>query len=537
MVDIEKTLQNALALQRSGKQKESIKLLKMSLKDSPKNSQVLWLLGTGYLSLKDYQRSANYLAKALKYDPDNPEILNAKGMLLLETNEYDSAVYVFKKILSSQPENYTLLANLSLALKHQKQFEEALICARKAHELSNEHPLYAFKLANILADLDRFDEAISLLNQATNSEPRYLEAWVNLGNYLKIKKRFDEAKHAYERALIVEPNSAAIKFNLGLLLLREGDSSRGWELYEARRELVDFKDNGLRRLRSPYWRGESLKGKTILVYGEQGRGDTLQYCRYLSWLKDLGASQVVLYCDEKMRGLLAKLDGVDEWVNEGGVVPKHHFHVSIMSLPSIYFSKGDLFHIDHPYLKADTFQIERWESYFSGMLQKAERKLRVGLVWQGNPGFVWDKFRSIPLKYLRPIIEDTSFDIFSLQVFDPTNQLSELALSDPKLHQELNDPTPQLRERGADYADTAGLLEHIDVVVTTDTSMVHLCAGLGKPTILLLGAYADWRYGTDDLYVDDYPSLRLCREDAWGDWASAVTKAHKLLRVYATKTF
>lgn len=534
MTSLSDQLQHAFALQQRGNHAESISVLKKLLKTFPKEAQVPWLIGVAYLHEKDLTRSENYLKKARKLKHDDANVLNSLGMLKLEQKDYRAAYEFFSAAYASQANDISLLGNLSLAASGMGEFELAISHAKEAYTLSGNHQLQAFKYANALSGADHFNEAINVLKEVTQSSPRYLEAWMNLGNNLKIKGRFEEAKKAYESALKLDEHNAGVKFNLGLLLLREAESARGWQLYEARRELVEFQDKNLQKLNAPYWQGEDLTGKTLLIYSEQGRGDTLHYCRYLAWVKARGAATTVLYGDPKMQRLFNSLVGLDDWVNEGDKLPKHHYRVSIMSLPSIYFSLADTHRFMHPYLSASDESVMHWRDYFASRGQEAAttnlERLRVGIVWQGNPGFLWDRYRSIPLVELSPIIEDETLDIISVQVFDPTKQLASFARVSPQLAARIDDPTDNIRRRGAYYDDTAGLLSQLDAVITTDTSMTHLCGALGVKTFLLQGAYSDWRYGTDEKQVPDYPSMSLCREDDWHHWSSAVHKAHGELR-------
>jgi hypothetical protein len=314
----------------------------------------------------------------------------------------------------------------------------------------------------------------------------------------------EAALDCFARALSLNPNFALARWNRALFNLRRGNFRDGWPEYEARWEvetLNTFKDK--REISQPLWLGTpSLEGATILLHAEQGLGDTLQFCRYVKPLADLGA-RVILEVQAPLVGLLAGLPGVSQIVARGESLPDFDYHCPLMSLPLAF--ETDLASIPgrHRYLTPDPTRVAEWAARLG-----PKTKPRVGLVWSGNPRHKNDHNRSIGFAAIAQLVSDDC-EFISLQ--------KEVREADrPALEAE-----PRVLQFGAelgDFTDTAALCELLDVVITVDTSVAHLAGALGKDVRILLGGMVDWRWLDDRLDSPWYPTARLYRQQAGEGW-------------------
>ncbi len=311
---------------------------------------------------------------------------------------------------------------------------------------------------------------------------------------------------AYNQALTLDPDNAKAPFNLAANLLREGAWADGWRLYEYRWR---DKSEVMPVLPGRLWLGgEPVAGQTILAHSEQGQGDTLMMLRYAPLLARRGAT-VLLSVQGPLERLAAGVEGVSGVFPQGQPLPSFDLHVPMMSLPMAFGTEYDTVP-GEPYLKAQEQDVARWAEKLG-----PRKRPRIGLAWAGNPSHNEDRWRSIPLDALMPLA-GLDADLYAIQVdIRDRDRAAAEALGLIRLG-------PDLR----DYADTAGLIETLDLVVSVDTSLAHLAGAMGKPGFLLLAAVPDYRWGWDEGTTPWYPSLKLFRQERIGDW-SGVAQAVK----------
>jgi hypothetical protein len=303
-----------------------------------------------------------------------------------------------------------------------------------------------------------------------------------------------------------KPGYAEAHYNKSHALLLLGEFDKGWGLCEGWRwkveELIKA-GGGKRNFSQISWHGQkSLAGKTILLYSEQGYGDTIQFCRYVKLVANLGARVILEIQTESLRGLLSDLEGVAQLV-KGNELPDFDFQCSLLSLPLAFKTNIKTIPASASYLNSDAINVAQWKTRLG---EKA--KPRIGLAWSGNTAHKNDNNRSFPLSSLVKHIP-TGFQYVSLQkevrdVDKPTLQARPDILN---FANELND-----------FSDTAALCELMDIVISVDTSVAHLAAALGKPTWILLPFMPDWRWLLDRTDTPWYPSAKLYRQEAAGDW-------------------
>ena len=372
-----------------------------------------------------------------------------------------------------------------------------------------------------LLDLGLPGAAIAALRHAVALDPGDAAAWSNLGVVLKVEGRFAEAFDAHDRAVSLAPSDAQIRLNRAVARLRAGRMAAAWPDYESRLRLGPPRA-GLppARLLPGLLPDTPLRGRTVLAWHEEGFGDTILFARYLPLLAARGARVVALVPPELAR-LFATLGGVAEILTVPAVLPEYDWHCPFFSLPRAFATTLDSIPAAIPYFRPDPEEVARWAPLLP------EGGLRVGLVWAGQarpwlPGFAaLDARRSMALADLAPLAEVPGVRLISLQKGPAAAQGRDLppgmVLTDPMAG-------------AADFADTAGLIAHVDVVVSVDTAVVHLAGALGKPVFLLDRYDNCWRWLAGRRDSPWYPTLRIFRQPAMGDWAPAVAAVASALR-------
>ncbi len=351
-------------------------------------------------------------------------------------------------------------------------------------------------LGNALADLDRADAAEAALREAIRLDPTLAEAHVSLGHVLGERGATDEAIAACGRAIDLQPDLPAAHWNQGIAFLLAGRLEEGWARYEWRKRRFP---HAYTALPGPHWRGEPLDGRHILVLAEQGFGDAIQLARYLPLLAARGA-RVSLRCAASLRPLLRQLDGVA--VLDDGPLPAHDVWADQMSLPGLFETTLDTIPSPSPYLRAHPSLAASWR-------RRLPPGRRVGLVWAGNPAHSNDRRRSLPPDAVAALAASCAPRLVGLQVGPRAGELSPHGV-------------PELGRALASFADTAGVLAGLDLLVTVDTSAAHLAGALGVPTWLMLPHAPDWRWMRDRADSPWYPSMRLFRQERAGDWGGVV---------------
>lgn len=355
---------------------------------------------------------------------------------------------------------------------------------------------------------NRYEDAVSAYQQAVALDPSYVPGWNNLGLDLQALNRVDEATMQFRRAIALQPDFAEAHWNLGLSLLAMGNYADGWREYEWRLRCRPFTEDQLVLRDIRPWQGEKLEGKTLLVRGEQGAGDSFQFVRFLPQLTRQGA-RVLLDVSPELMELAITADADAIPIDRNAPAPKADFYVNLMSLPFHLGVTIDNLPGSTPYLHASDERVAEWKrriELYPGP--------RIGLVWGGAPKHANDRNRSCPLAMLRPLLDLSEFTWFSLQKGPPADQLRDLHLD------QIVDLGPQLTT----YADTAAVLMALDLLIAVDTSVVHLAGALGQPAWVMLPFAPDWRWMLDRGDSPWYPSLRLYRQSALGDWGSIVSR-------------
>lgn len=446
-------------------------------------------LVSGWVNLAILERERNmpqaaeeYLRRALALNPDQIETLVAWCQFRVAEQDLEGA-----------------WGWLRWALERNPEFDEAV----------NMHGILLHKESRFREAVEIFERAEALGNRAAAS---------NRGNSLLDLGRMEEALRAQELALEREPSSAGAQYNLALVQLRLGDWERGWTNYEARWRFREV-HRAPRVFKQPRWRGDSLHGARILLHAEQGLGDTIQFCRYAALVAARGGVPILEVqpaAERLMRSLAVVRAGSAETAVLGSKPQQFDCECPLPSLPAVFGTTPEAVPWAGAYLGADTELAAEKRARFPSV----GRGLRVGLCWAGNPKYKADGARSVRLATLVPLLRAVDATWISLQKGEAAKQLAGLPVDVCMGDGSSGD---------SDLAETAAIVAGLDLVITTDTCIAHLAGAMAKPVWILLPYLADWRWMEETETTPWYPTTRLFRQRAPGDWAEVVERVGKLV--------
>jgi tetratricopeptide (TPR) repeat protein len=497
-----------VALGQAGRHADALAAYERALAIDPSRADAHYNRG---VSLDALERTGEALAayeRAAAIQPRHAEAHHNRGVALTRLARAGEALAAFDAALAIDPRYAAAHNHRGVALAALERFEEALAAYGRALALAPRYAQAENHRAMALLDLDRPAEALESAGRALALAPDLADAWYHRGNALRSLGRHAEAAESFERAVAIEPAHASAHWNLADCRLLMGDFARGWEQFEWRWRLP-ARHQARREFREPQWTGaEPIAGRTLLLHAELGLGDTLQFCRFATEVARRGA-RVVLEAQAPLVPLLRTLEGVEVLVARGDPLPSFDLHCPLMSLPLALRTELATIPAHVPYLAGDPARVAAWRERLG-----PARGPRVGLAWSGSQGLRNDK-RSATLAAVLPLAR-AGIEWVSLQKEVPAADAALLAA-----HPEIRDVSAAL----GDFAETAALAGLLDLVVTVDTSVAHVPGALGKPVwILLPHVPHDWRWLLDREDSVWYPTARLFRQPAPGDWASVVRR-------------
>lgn len=460
----------------------------------------------------DRPQAIEQYTRLLTRDPGNVEATFHRAVAYMQENKQDDAVAGFLRTLELAPEHAGAANNLGVLEQLGRSYRKAIEHYRQAIRNDRNYAAAIYNLGSAWQESNDPVKAICVYRKVLQKQPDHAAAWTNLGNAWLARNHTDQATACYRRTLEITPAEPAAEWNLGIVSLLRGELSDGWKGYERR---FDVKGATPRRpFQTAVWNGEPLGGKSLLFHAEQGLGDTLQFIRYAPLFASLGA-EVHVECQAALLPLLEGLEGVAQWHTASGPgvdhLPVMDFHLPMLSAPAV--ANTTLSSIPAPagYLRAPDRERRRWTK----MLGPTGRRRRVGLCWAGNPNHKNDKNRSIPSELLSLLGGAEDVDWIGLQKGHPLPSSLELWNAARELR---------------DFADTAGLIANLDLIVSVDTSVAHLAGALGKPVWILLPFAPDWRWmlGRED--SPWYASARLFRQSEPGDWRGVLDRVAREVR-------
>jgi tetratricopeptide (TPR) repeat protein len=483
---------------------------------------------------KRFREALERLEQASSDDPAFLPLLVEKGIVLFELGRCEEAIECFDQFLkwsgNSQVRQLRemclkhALANCDLLVAQDRESVEPLLkradILERLHRYeeavrdysaamairANEFATILNKRANVLLDLDRPEDALAGYDRALEFLPFNGSLQYNRANVLHKLSRMEEAIEGYDRALELKPDLAEAKMERSHCRLAMGDFERGFAEYESRWEITRL-SYAKSRLPRPLWLGkENLEGKTIVLWAEQGYGDTLQFLRYVPLVARM-AGKTVLRVAPCLQTLAKSLDCRVSVIASVEALPDHDFNCPLMSLPLAFGTRLESIPADIPYLSAEPALVEKWKD----RLGVAPRP-RIGLAWAGNRREPVNRTRDMSLEMFAPLM-NLDADVISLQKEvgdDDGPALASMAKIAP-LGQELRN-----------FADTAALIENLDLVLSVDTAVAHLAGALGKPVWIMLRYSGEWRWLLGRQDSPWYPTAKLFRQKTPGDWASLI---------------
>ena len=454
-----------------------------------------------------------------------------------QAGRWKQAQAIYRQVLEQSPKNADALHLLGVLAHQEGRDEEAAALISEAIRINPAEASFYINLGQTYRALGLADRAAASYEKAIALNPQSPEIYYSMGKALRDMGRYEEAEAAYAKAIQLKPDHAGAHFDLSVILLLKGECKEGWKEYEWRWRTEEF--SGARPAFSqPEWRGEDLAGRTILLQGEQGFGDTIQFVRYAAPLarrmrgreaptvrggppggqvlpRGFAAAQarVIVSCRPELVRLLRGVEGVSEVVSRDRPLPPFDTYAPMLSLPQLLGTTLRTIPGTVPYLTADPKLVETWRGRLASRSTLHAPRLDVGLAWAGSPTHKNDRYRTIPLSAFAPLAGVKGVTFYSLQKGEAAAQAKT-----PPPGIALVDLTPEIK----DFADTAALIANLDLVISADTAVVHLAGAMAKPVWTLLPLVPDWRWMLDREDSPWYPTMRLFRQPSRGDWGSVV---------------
>lgn len=498
------------ALYAAGRHEDAAARYRRAIKARPDDYGAHNNLGNAYRALRQPERAAQAFRAALRLRPGVPELMFNLACVLAEADKHDEALASVDAVLLAVPEHAPAHRLRGELLEKCGDFDAAAAAFAEALRHAAMDASVMNTLASAIYRLGRLTEAEKLLREAVRLRPDAANAWNNLGLVLQDLGEMEEARLCLDRALTLDPADHGARYNRALLHLTEGRLVEGWADHESRFAALNF----VPRRSGPEWAGEAAPERVLLIHPEQGSGDFIQFCRYAT----LAAARmrVVLEAPAPLLRLMGTLAGPGRVVASELPPPPFDLQCPVMTLPRVFATTLQTVPADIPYLRADAAQAAAWKQRLAALPGR-----RIGLAWAGSPAYLQDQARSIPPALLAPLAGVAGVSWVSLQKGKAPPRAGIGAV--------LHDWSGEL----ADFADTAALIEALDLVVSVDTAVVHLAGALGRQVWLLNRFDTDWRWlrGRDD--SPWYPTLRQFRQPAPGDWASVVARVGDALAAFA----
>lgn len=515
--------------------------------------------GVSFGEAGDADNAIRVFRSALNLAPDNARAALNLGVALKHVGKGDEAVELFRTAVAL--DGTYIEARLALANYHvdMGDREAASVCYQRAFELdpSNQEALVALgrhlatdhsvagveyfehatrlsgedahlhvEAANAAANCCDYETSLRHAKRAVQIAPQHPDGYVSLGTAYRCLGEAKRAEANYTIALGLDPNHVSAKWNRSLAFLEQGRFPEGFREYENRWDRGSFTKP---ELPGEEWNGQdSLEGKTLLVFSEQGLGDSLHFLRYCFQLKKMGAT-VVFRCPGYLRALAETCRAVDAVCNEEDKeFNDYDYHCGLLSLPH-FLDLDDYVQADTiPYLRPSDSLVETWKERVN---ESAQGRTKVGFLWQGNPFHQWDQFRSVPLDHFRSLAIDDRVQLFSMQQTHGLDQRSDLAID--SWQHNIAWPDEDHDQSSGAFMDTAALALNLDLAVVIDSAVAHLCGALGVPSVLLISQPQDWRW-FDDKISRWYPSMRILRKQKHQPWTDLIDSIPA--RLFAQRT-
>jgi len=479
----------------------------------PRDPAILNSRGSVLRELQRFDEALADLDAVIAARPDFSDAFNNRGNVFKDLEQSDAALADYDRAIALKPDNASAFSNRGNLYKQLEQPEQALADYDTAIALKPDHAEAVYNRGTTLMELGQHDRALADFDRAIPLKPGYTEAFYNRGTMLMELGRLDEAVASFNEAIALKPDYSNALWNRALCRLLLGCYREAWADFEWRWR-TDQMERDRREFNQPQWTGDiDTAGKRILLHSEQGYGDTIMAARYVRRVAERGA-HVILDVPPALAPLMAQIEGISV-VTKGDTMPAFDLHCPLMSLPRAFNTTLETIPADVPYLSAPVTHLEKWRQ----RLPQAGAP-RVGINWAGNHTFRRDAERSIGLPRMLPLLSRSDVRFFSIQ--------RDLREGDRDILRD-NPHIVHLGDEVETFADTAAIISLLDVVISSDTSVVHLAGALDKPVWILLQLVPDWRWLLDRSDSPWYPTARLFRQSRRDDWTSPLAEVEQAL--------
>ncbi|MCX5922288.1 MAG: tetratricopeptide repeat protein [Candidatus Dependentiae bacterium] len=527
-------------------QNKALEYYQKALTENPTNFEACFNSASIFYSQDNPTNAIIFYKKAIALNPNSPAAWFNVGMSYNQDGNTDQAMVAFKKTIELNPSHSKAHQHLASIYEKQKNIPLALVHNKISLTFDPNNVETLRKTANLLKQSDNFEEAIPLFQRALASDPKNIHTMLDLANTynmiddldaaltwyqqileinpainearynyaftLKKQGHFIQAMEIYKELIAIKPTYAQPHFSLSLAYLSLGDFEHGWQEYEWRWAAYNETP---KKFNAPLWQGEDIQGKTILLYSEQGLGDTFQFIRYAKLISEQGGT-VIFQAQKPLKTILSLCPYIHRVVIAGDSIPHIDYQIPLMSLPLIFKTTVDTVPAALPYLYANDTLITDWHKKLAH-----DTNFKIGICWQGNANYSTQFLRrtvaakSIHVKEFAALGDIPGISLYSLQKMNGSEQLQEIrSLINIK---EFDGNFDQDHGR---FMDTAAVIKNLDLVITVDTSISHFAAALGCPTWILLPEPPDWRWMIDRKDTPWYPNVRLFKQPTLGDWQS-----------------
>ncbi len=450
---------------------------------------------------------------------ETPEQALARAQAAAQAKRLNEAAGICNDVLNASPDHPAGLALLGIIRAMAGNPEEGVTLLQRAVQLRPGNASWYAHLSSLCRATYRMEEALATGQESIRLEPNNADHLVNLSLVFVDLDDRERATACLLRALGLKHDHADGHLAMAQNLLAAGDFRPGWMEYEWR-NLTEAGKATLPAMTSAHWNGMTIPTGRLLLVGDQGYGDTIQFARYIPMAAER-CQEIVVGCSAEMGPLLRNIPGVTQFCFRWNDVPGHAVHCRMSSLPYLFNTMPDTIPASVPYLKADPDRIAYWRERLAAQIPSSFK--RIGLAWTGRPTHPNDRRRSLPLARLAALAGAGAAAFVSLQKPMPAGDREALQLFPGMI---------DLADELTDFGETAALMESLDLVITVDTSMGHLAGALGRPVWIMIPKAADWRWMLDRTDSPWYPSARLFRQKAPGAWDDVIAEVRGVLADY-----
>lgn len=507
MPDVHNNL--GVAYHAAGKWQEAGQSFEQAIRIHPHYERAYFNLGSLLESRGLLDEAVNCYRKSYELNKENLETYEKLADVLKLTGEQQQAESIYRELLEKTPANFNVAMKLAYVLVLQRQYPEAIQLYETILQSNPEHYQILVSLSYVYEQMGDTTAAIETAQHSIQAAPDQPEGYNNLGNALKLKHDIEGACENFQTALNLRPEFPMAEFNLATTRMLNGDLVAGWRGYERR---TDIDPSSQQNHSGPRWQGESLDGKTIFLWCEQGFGDTLLFIRFAKELKKQGAARVLLLCQTELAELLKTIPEIDQILVEGNELPQYDYQSSLLSVPLYLATSLETIPVDVPILVPTQERQEYWSNVLSGIVGK-----KVGINWSGNVNFPKNELRSVPLETFMPLAELEGMQLVSLQQVNGLEQIETLKMSG-----NLWQPDAEYQAEKGSFTEAAALIQNLDLVITSDTAIAHLAGSLGIPVWILISQLPEWRWFLNRSDSPWYPTARLFRQAHLGEWEPVI---------------